>query len=205
MSNNMIKKANTFEIVNHWLLVVSFFILTVSGFAFLFHLEQAGSVFGGFNQMKVWHNWAGVVFAASLLLTIFNYLPVSLKFSSDDVAWLFKAGGYLSKKAKVPPQDELNAGQKLYYLVVLIAGIAISASGIVIWLRPVTADINKWVLLSHLVHNISFDLLVIAIPAHIYLATLANPGTFRIMVYGTVPLEWARKRHAKWVQKKVGV
>jgi len=199
--NNMVRKASAFEILNHWVLAISFFLLTVSGFGFLFHSEQIGSLFGNFNQMKVIHNWAGVVFGVSLALTIFHYLPVSLRFGADDVAWLAKAGGYLSKKVKVPPQDELNAGQKLYYLVVLLSGIAISVSGLVIWLRPEVADIKRWVLLSHLVHNISFDVMVIAIPAHMYLATLANPGTFRIMVYGTVPLEWARKRHAKWVQR----
>ncbi|MCL5024314.1 MAG: cytochrome b/b6 domain-containing protein [Nitrospirae bacterium] len=199
MSNNaMVRKASSFEIVNHWALAVSFFVLAVSGYAFLFHLEGVGSVFGGFNQMRAVHNWAGVVFAVSLFLTIFHYLPVSLHFTSDDAAWFGKAGGYFSKRAAVPPQDELNAGQKLYYLVVLAAGVVISASGIVIWLRPWA---KSGILLSHLLHNISFDLMVIAIPAHIYLATLANPGTFRIMVYGTVPLSWAKKRHAKWVQR----
>ncbi len=197
----MIKKATTFEIINHWALAVSFFVLTVSGYAFLFQIEQVGSVFGGFNQMKVIHNWAGVVFAASLFFTIFHYLPVSLRFGSDDIAWFLKGGGYLSKKVSVPPQDELNAGQKLYYLAVLLAGIMISASGLVIWLRPDVADIRKWILFSHLLHNISFDLMVVAIPVHMYLASLANPGTFRIMVYGTVPLAWAKKRHAKWVQR----
>ena len=201
MSNNMVRKASVFEILNHWSLAVSFFILTVSGYAFLFHLEQVGSAFGGFNQMKVIHNWAGVVFGVSLFFTLFHYLPVSLKFTSDDITWMTKGGGYLVKSATVPPQDELNAGQKLYYLVVLVSGIAIAASGLVIWLRPEVVDIKKWVLMSHFVHNISFDLMVIAIPVHMYLASLANPGTFRIMVYGTVPLSWARKRHAKWVQR----
>ena len=199
--NNMVKKANAFEILNHWALAVSFFILTITGFAFLFHLEQLNAIFGSFNNMKVWHNWAGVVFVVSLFLTMFNYLPVSVSFSSDDIGWITKAGGYFSKRAKVPPQDIINAGQELYYLMLLIAGYGIAASGLVIWLRPDVPDIRKWVLLSHLVHNIAFDLLVIAIPLHIYLGTLANPGTFRIMVYGTVPVEWAKKRHAKWVQK----
>jgi formate dehydrogenase subunit gamma len=199
--NNMIRKASAFEILNHWVLATSCFVLIVSGFAFLFHLEQLGYLFGDFNQMKLVHNWAGVVFGISLLFTMMHYLPVSLKFGADDFGWMLKGGGYLSKKVKVPPQDELNAGQKLYYLVVLIAGIAISASGFVIWLRPAVPDITRYVLLSHLVHNVSFDLMVIAIPAHIYLASLANPGTFRIMVYGTVPLEWARKRHEKWVKR----
>ncbi|MFN3480156.1 MAG: formate dehydrogenase subunit gamma [Thermodesulfovibrionales bacterium] len=201
MSNQMIRKATAFEIFNHWVMAFSFFILTVTGFAFLFHIEQVTAIFGGANSMKLWHNYGGLVFLASLFLSIFNYLPVSLRFGPDEIGWFLKGGGYLSKKATVPPQDIINAGQKLYYLFVLLAGLAIAASGLFIWLRPQVPDIRKWVLLSHLIHNIAFDLFMIAVPLHIYLGTLANPGTFRIMVYGTVPLEWARKRHAKWVQR----
>jgi len=197
-NGSMIRKASAFNILNHWVMAASFLILAVSGFGFLFHLEQLNAVFGSFNKMKVIHNWTGVVFAASLFFTIFSYLPVSLKLTSDDIAWFFGAGGYFSKKAKMPPQDELNAGQKLYYIVILLAGIGLAVSGFIIWLMP---GIRKWILLSFLAHNIIFDLLLIAVVLHIYLATLANPGTFRIMVYGTVPVEWARKRHAKWVQK----
>lgn len=202
MSNDMIKKAGAFEIINHWVMAISFLILTISGFGFMFHIEQVGSALGDFNQMRVIHNWTGVVFIVSLFFTIFNYLPVSLKFSSDDIAWLFKGGGYLSKKIQIPPQDELNAGQKLYYFVILLLGTAISVSGIIIWLRPEMTDLNKWVLFSFLVHNISFDIMVIAVPVHIYMGTLANPGTLRIMISGKVPLDWAKKRHSKWVQKK---
>jgi formate dehydrogenase subunit gamma len=201
MSNAMIRKESAFGIINHWFLAASFFVLTISGFGFLFHLEQIGSLFGGFTQMKAVHNWAGVVFGISLFLTIFHYLPVSLRFGADEIGWLMVAGGYLSRKVTVPPQDELNAGQKLYYLLLFFAGIAIAASGFVIWLRPSAADINRWVLLSHLIHNISFDLLVMAIPAHIYLGTLANPGTLQIMITGMVPLEWAREHYPKWVRK----
>lgn len=199
--SNMVRKASAFEILNHWVMAVSFFILSVSGYGFLFHVEGIGSVFGGFNQMKVIHNWVGVVFSVSLFFTLFSYIVEALSISGDDVAWIFKGGGYFSKKTVVPPQGKLNTGQKLYYLTVLAAGIAITATGLIIWLRPEMADIKKWILLSHLVHNISFVLMVIAIPLHIYLATLANPGTVRIMLYGTVPVEWARKRHPKWVQK----
>ncbi|MBF0557646.1 MAG: cytochrome b/b6 domain-containing protein [Nitrospirae bacterium] len=196
--SNMIRKAGPFEIVNHWALAISFFALVLSGFGFLFHLEQMNALFGSFSRMRFIHNWAGVIFMVSLFLTMFTYLPVSLRLGSDDIGWILKAGGYLSKKAVVPPQDIINTGQKLYYLVFLLTGSAISASGLGIWF---IAGVKKWVLISHLVHNISFDLLVTIIPLHIYLGTLANPGTFRIMVYGTVPLEWARKRHEKWVRR----
>lgn len=201
--DNMVRKANTFEILNHWTLAISFFLLTITGFGFLFHLEQLNSVLGNFNQMRNIHTWAGVVFAVSLFFTIFNYLSVSLSISADDITWILKGGGYFSKKAVIPPQDRLNSGQKLFYLALLIIGFAIAVSGFVIWLMPGVNPVRKleWVLLAHLIHNISFDFLAIVIPLHIYLTTLANPGTFRIMVYGTVPLEWAKKRHAKWVQK----
>jgi len=201
MSNNMIKKVTGLEIFIHWTMAISFFILVISGFGFMFKMEQIGSAFGGFAQMRNIHNWAGLVFAGALFLTIFHYLPVALKFSSDDVAWLLKGGGYFSKKAHVPPQDEINAGQKLLYFAVLFSGIAIAATGIIIWLRPNMADLNNVVPLSFLIHNISFVIYLIVVPIHIYMATLANPGTLRIMISGSVPVEWARKRHAKWVQK----
>lgn len=199
--NNMVRKANAFEILNHWILAGSFFILAATGFGFLFHLERLNSIFGSFNNMKVVHNWVGVVFSVALFCTIFSYLKEALSISSDDIGWILKGGGYFSKKTEVPPQGKLNTGQKFYYLFVLITGTAIFASGLVIWLRPEVADLKKWILISHLIHNLSFNLMVIAIPLHIYLATLANPGTARIMIYGTIPLEWARKRHPKWVQK----
>lgn len=199
--NNMVRKATAFEILNHWVMAGSFFILAITGFGFLFHLEQLNSIFGNFNTIKVIHNWVGVVFSAAVFFTIFSYLIESLSLSGDDIGWIFKGGGYFSRKTVVPPQGKLNAGQKLYYLFVLVSGIAITASGLVIWLRPEMADLKKWILISHLVHNISFDLMIIAIPLHIYLSTLANPGTVRIMISGTVPVEWARKRYPKWVQK----
>ncbi len=197
----MVRKVKSSEILVHWALAISFFILAISGFGFLFHIESVGSAFGGFNMMKTIHNWAGVVFAAALVLTISHYLPLSLNFGSDDKAWLSKAGGYFSKKIQVPPQDEINAGQKLMYIAVLILGTAVSVTGIIMWLIPQPQEASTLMLFSFLIHNISFVLLLIIVPIHIYMATLANPGTFRIMVYGTVPLEWARKRHAKWVQK----
>jgi len=197
----MVKKANAFIIVNHWVLAGSFFIQMISGFGLLFHIQQVISLFGDLSTMKSWHIHYGVVFLVSLIFTMFHYLSVSLGFSSDDIQWLSNAGGHLSKKVKLPPQDELNAGQKIYYLTVLITGLALCTSGLFIWLRPFSADMAGWLLLAHRIHRIGLYLLILIIPFHIYLATLANPGTLRIMVYGTIPLDWAKKRHAKWVQQ----
>ncbi len=73
-------------------------------------------------------------------------------------------------------------------------------SGFGIWLMKDNATV---MLLSHLVHNVAFVIFVIAVPVHIYLGTLANPGTLKIMMSGTLPLDEAKKRYPKWM-KAVG-
>lgn len=193
----MVRKSSGGEILNHWILAISCILLIISGFAFLFHLESVGSVFGGFETMKTVHNWTGVVFTVSILISMGHYLTDSLRYDADDRQWFKVAGGYLSQKVKVPPMGKHNPGQKLYYLAILLAGIAISLSGFGIWLMKDNAAV---MLLSHLVHNIAFIVFVIAVPVHIYLSTLANPGTFQIMVNGMVPLELARRRYPKWMK-----
>ena len=193
---NLIRKANAFEILNHWLLALSCLVLALQGYAFLFHIEGIGALFGGFASMRMIHNYLGIAFAVALFFTLFFYLKESLTFDADDIGWIKVAGGYLSRRATVPPMGKLNTGQKLYYLAVLVCGIAISASGFVFWLA---ADNKQWVSYAHLLHNLSFVFLMLAVPVHMYLGSLANPGTFRIMISGTIPYWWAKKKHPKWV------
>ncbi len=197
----MIRKASTEEIINHWLLAGSCILLIITGYGFLFQIQQLYALFGSNATMKLVHNWAGVIFTVSLFATLFNYLHESLTFDADDWAWIKMGGGYLSKKhVQAPPMGKLNTGQKFYYIVILLAGIAIAASGFAIWLIQGNRSLT---LVSHLVHNLAFILFVVAVPAHAYLGTLANPGTFRIMVSGTVPLEFAKKKYPKWM-KEIG-
>ena len=193
----MIRKSSVGEVVNHWILAGSCMLLMLSGFAFLFHLEPVGSIFGGFESMKNVHNWLGVVFCVSLLISMIHYLKDAFEYDADDAQWFKVAGGYLSHKVKVPPMGKYNPGQKLYYLAIVGAGIAIALSGFGIWLMK---DNSTVMLLSHLVHNIAFIIFVLAVPVHIYLGTLANPGTFQIMVSGMMPLADARKKHPKWIK-----
>ena len=91
-----------------------------------------------------------------------------------------------------------NTGQKFYYLAVLLWGLVLAGTGLSIWLIQGGRSLT---LVSHLMHNLAFIFFVVAVPAHAYLGTLANPGTFRIMVYGTVPLEFARKKYPKWIRE----
>jgi formate dehydrogenase subunit gamma len=199
--DNMVKKYNAIEILNHWVLALSCIALSVQGFGFLFHMEPVGSFFGGFKSMRMWHNYFGIAFSASLFLSLFFYLKESLTFDADDVGWIRVLGGYLSHKVKVPPMGKVNTGQKFYFLALVVFGAGIVGSGFVLWLMN---DDKVYVMYCHLIHNISFTVLMIFVPAHIYLGSLANPGTFRLMVYGTVPYWWAKKVSPKWIAEVEG-
>lgn len=197
--SQMVRKATTAEIINHWVLAVSCILLIITGYAFVFKIEGVYALFGSNAVMKVVHNWTGAIFTVSMMGTMFNYLGEALDLGKDDWNWLKIGGGYLSKKAvAVPPMGKINTGQKLYYLAILAAGIGIAISGFAIWLLP---GMRSIILASHLIHNLAFVLFVVAVPAHIYLGTLANPGLLQIMINGMVPLEVARKRYPKWMKE----
>ncbi len=191
-----VQKSTPCERCNHLILLVSFFILMITGLGLLFNsLSWMSRIFFGTQLASEIHKWSGVVFSASLLLTIGSYLGEALSWSKEDSEWLSGLGGYISKK-KMPEQGKLNAGQKVFYLTLLVSGIVIAFSGFIIWLSASQGAMR----FGFLLHNIANVVLVTIIPAHVYLATLANPGTARIMGRGTVPLEWAKKKHAKWVR-----
>lgn len=196
MTERMIRKETTANIINHWSLAISCILLMITGYGFLFQVELIGRVFGGFNSMKSVHNWLGVVFTVSLLLTVVPYLREALTFDADDLRWIRVAGGYLSRKTKVPPMGKLNTGQKFFYIGLLASGVAISLTGFLIWLLPVHRQLLMW---CHLFHNLCLLYFTVFIPTHIYLGTFANPGSFQIMVSGTVPYEWAKKKNPKWI------
>jgi len=197
-NNDLVRKESTFAILNHWALAISCIVLTVSGFGFLFQMQSIGSAFGGFTSMKAIHNWAGVVFTASLFFSMFNWLKEAITFDADDVGWIMTAGGYLSHKVKAPPMHKLNTGQKFFYLTLLVSGYAIAATGFIIWLMP---ENKPALVMSHFIHNVSFIVITAFIPIHVYLSTLGNPGTIRIMITGKIPYWWAKKKHPKWVRE----
>jgi len=192
----MIQKTTAFERFVHLLMAISGLTLLLTGFGFLYQKELGwlNTIFGGIHLAKEIHNWGGIVFIISLVFSLGTWLPECLKWSAEDSKWLGMLGGYLSRDSEPPPQGKINAGQKLAGLAIFGGGVLLAVSGLIMWLTTPTAG---WVLL----HTIAFLLYAVLVPLHIYMATAANPGTFRIMTRGDIPLYWAKKKHAKWVRE----
>jgi formate dehydrogenase subunit gamma len=198
----MVQKTSAYERFVHLLMAVSGLALLLTGLGYLYQQELGwlNILFGGPHIARLIHNWGGVVFALTVVLSIGIWLPESLKWTKEDSEWIGMLGGYLSKGKEPPPQGKINAGQKLVVLIVVFFGLLMSVSGLLMWLSPGIKSIMN---IGHLLHNISTLVFAVFIPLHIYLATAANPGTFRIMTRGDIPLYWAKKKHAKWV-KQIG-
>jgi cytochrome b subunit of formate dehydrogenase len=53
------------------------------------------------------------------------------------------------------------------------------------------------------VHNFFGFVLIAGVLAHAYLGTVANPGTWRVLVDGYVTEEWAKHHHPFWYHQVV--
>jgi formate dehydrogenase subunit gamma len=118
-----------------------------------------------------------------------------------------------------PPAHRFNAGQKITFWFVILAGASMSFSGICL-LFPFTfspfaetfAVINLFGLrlptdlsplqemqLTHAWHAVLGIFMIVVIIAHIYLASVGMEGAFDGMASGYVDENWAREHHALWM------
>lgn len=201
MSNKDLIQASTpFERVIHWILAISCLILVISGLGFMFHdLSFISRFFGGLYAMKIVHNYIGIIFGISLLFSLFIWFKDAAKFDADDIQWIKVGGGYLIKDVEVPEIGRFNAGQKLFFVCVIIFGALMFISGLIIWFS--LSFPKGLVRLSYVVHALGLLVLGPFIVVHIYLGTIGCPGGLQGMTYGLVERIWAKKHHPKWLRE----
>jgi formate dehydrogenase subunit gamma len=113
-----IERFTPFERSAHWANAGAFVVLAVSGivmaFGKFFLLPVIGaSLFGWLTfALKTAHNFAGPVFAVSLVVVFFTFAKDNLP-GKGDLAWLAKGGGILS--GNEVPSHRFNAGEKVVF------------------------------------------------------------------------------------------
>jgi formate dehydrogenase gamma subunit len=195
-----VTRFSLFERVVHLARLIAFIILTVTGLimAFNLHLWQE-LLFSSARQMLDIHIWCGVVFIVTTVLGIGLWFKDAL-FASYDKEWVRKIGGYLGYRGEVPA-GRFNAGQKMFYWYTAIFGVIMSLSGLILIFDE--AFTLSTICVTSTVHNLFGFALIAGVLAHAYLGTIANPGTWRVLVDGSVTREWARHHHPLWYRKLV--
>ncbi|MBM4289014.1 MAG: formate dehydrogenase subunit gamma [Deltaproteobacteria bacterium] len=179
----------------------SFLILAFTGYIFFFNNITLLQMSFGTPQMAVIIHWVvGLIFLAASVIS-FGIWGKYARFEPYDKEWLAKHGGYLGGKEVEVPAGRMNAGQKIFFWLTTILTVIMGVTGVALIFKtdlPLTLSC-----LMSTIHGFFAVIFVAAIIAHAYLGTIANPGTWRILVDGKVSRNWAKKHHSVWYKEYV--
>ena len=185
----------------HLFRLISFILLAFTGLVLAFNLTIWQEMFfKSPQQMLDYHIWAGVVFIVTTILGIAIWFKDAI-FASYDKIWVRLIGGYLGYSGEVPA-GRFNAGQKMFFWYTAIFGLIMSVSGVILVFKD--AFQLSTICLVSTVHNFVGFILIAGVLSHAYLGTIANPGTWRVLIDGFVTREWARHHHPIWYEKITG-
>lgn len=189
----------------HWIVVFSSLALLVTGI--FLYVHQWGIVAED-GWTRLFHRIMGVVFVSIpvlyLLLTpgsSLSWIKKVFTWGKDDVEWLRAAPDYYfgGDESKMPPQPEMNSGQKLWALVAILCAVGLAITGMIMWFfkGDVPAGVFQVCIFFHDLFVIvggSFTLL------HFYLGAIHPRMTesLKSMIGGRVSVEYAKSHHGKW-------
>lgn len=200
-----IERFTPFERAAHWSNAIAFSILAISGlvmaFGKFFLLPVMGSTLFGWLTyvLKTAHNFAGPLFAVSLVIVFFTFLRDNWP-QKGDVNWLLKGGGLLG--GAEPASNRFNAGEKLiFWGGVFFLGVVVVSSGFVLdKLLPGLVYERATMQIAHMVHAVATVLMMCMFLGHIYLGTIGMQGAYKAMRSGYVDEAWAKEHHAYWYE-----
>ena len=198
-----IERFTPFERAAHWSNATAFVVLAVSGLVMAFGkfllLPMIGSTLvGGLTYLlKTAHNFAGPLFAVSLLVVIATFIKDNFP-QRGDLQWLLRGGGMFG--GAEPPSNRFNAGEKLlFWGGVLLLGLTVVASGLFLdKLLPGFVFTRGEMQIAHMVHAAAAVAVMCAFMGHIYIGTLGMKGAYSAMRTGYVDEAWAQEHHPYW-------
>jgi formate dehydrogenase subunit gamma len=198
-----IERFTPFERSAHWANAIAFTALAVSGivmaFGKFFLQPVIGlTLFGWLTYaLKNIHNFAGPLFAVSLLIVIVTFVRDNLP-RAEDINWILKGGGLLS--GQEVPSHRFNAGEKLlFWGGVFFLGLVVVASGLVLdKLVPGLVYERATMQIGQMVHATATVLMMAMFMGHIYMGTIGMRGAYSAMRDGQVDETWAKEHHELW-------
>ena len=195
----------------HWAITIAALVLAVTG---LFLYVPAFSGIAEDSYTRIIHRVAAVIFVAAPLLFFLAKPGRSLHFvkeiftwGKDDLAWLKAAPDYYfgGDAKKMPPQGDMNTGQKLWAVVAFFSALGFIFTGIFMWFLKdsLPAEVFTWMVIVH-------DLCLIVggamLLVHLYLGAIhpRMPESLKSMIKGKVSAEYAQSHHGKWYKEVAG-
>jgi len=208
-TGRLIQRFTPFERSAHMFNAAAFTVLAISGlvmaFGKFFLLPVMGTTLFGWLAyiLKNAHNFAGPLFAVSLVIVIVTFVRDNLP-AKGDLNWLLKGGGMFSEHEV--KSGRFNAGEKVvFWIGVFALGLVVVASGLVMNQVLPGIDYSRSTMqIAHMVHAASNILMLVVFMGHIYLGTLGTEGALEGMKTGYVDETWAKEHHELWYDEVKG-
>ncbi len=197
----------------HWVHAGAFTLLFLTGL--ILFLPAPVSLLAQDSWTRLIHRVAAFLFVVAPLI----YIPLNWKatlagikdaftWGIEDIGWAMAAPRYyfLSDEGAMPPQEHMNTGQKMWWLMVIVFGVIFVITGAIMWFAKETAPVAllRWMVL---VHDIAFIATGSMFFVHIYLSVIhplmrpLRTGAWSSMARGKVSAEYAKSHHRKWYER----
>ena len=199
MSEPLLNRFTYLERVVHLVVGSTFVVLLLTGLAFSYPaLFWLTSLAGGGPAARALHPWIGAVFGVGMAVMLALWIR-DMFLDRDDWRWLGAVKDYATQNHdKVPPAGKYNAGQKVFFWVQGALALVFVATGVLLWIpERFDSSLLSVARLLHFASTMGGGLLLIV---HVYLGTVAYPGTARGMIDGKVTRRWAALHHPRWRQ-----
>lgn len=203
MKTVMVQRYTFRERVNHWVVVLAFLFLLVSGLALFYPSNYwLVNLVGGGTCARILHPFIGVIMFVSFLGMMFRFWKDN-HLTKNDYLWLSKVGAALrDDHSNLPEIGRYNPRQKLMFHTVALCIPVLLIAGVIMW-RPYFAPLFsietiRWAMV---VHSLAAFVLIFVIIAHVYAAIFWVTGTLSAMTTGMVTRAWAKRHHPLWYRE----
>ena len=174
---------SSFERIMHWYVAISFIVLAITGLSLIFGKAILIPLMGkeGFLLLLMWIGKNGL--------------------KSYDFEWLKSMGGAIGDGH--PPAGFFNAGEKVFYWIVFLGGVALTVSGFYL-LFPNLETVRESMQFWHIIHASSGLFMIAVALGHIYLGSIGTEGVLEGMVSGEVDEGFAKQHHSLWYEEVKG-
>ena len=200
--SKMILRTKFIDRACHWTVVISFFLVSLSGIALFFPtLQWLTETFGTPQMGRILHPFFGVMIFIVLMFMFVRFVDHNIP-DKQDLPWIKGIVEVLKgNEHKVADVGKYNAGQKMMFWSIMSLILVLLITGVIIW-RPYFAhyfsiNIVRW---SLLIHATAAIVLIHAILIHMYMAFWVK-GSIKGMIEGKVSRRWAKKHHPRWYRE----
>lgn len=204
--SDAVRRFTAIQIASHWLHVVPFFVLILTGLPlYVPELNGIAGVFGGFPVTRLIHRVAALLFISSFIIhPIFAWADFR-RLLSELVVKPLDFRGFIAHfaigKAVDPATGKFNVGQKLLWWMTVDGAVIMIVTGLIMWFPdPFPRALVQFM---YPAHDVGMILMITPVFGHMYLAVVAYQGSMSAMTHGYVSRQFARHFHPAWYEEEM--